>query len=302
MSEKNIIYSKHKIFPNVVVYKNLFADIQKTLSVIKNSESLTEQFYISKWTNWGDFGRIAKTESEKVFYEQNFLGEDAERQRDIVSELFENYNLAIKDYVLECRDSLAWPEYVDNFNVNEYPWVGVRADILKYDLSARRWNMALHYHVDQNRWEEQMGGQKFVLTTTTYLSDNYEGGEISFLNNETNEILTYKPEAGDIVVFPSFYPYHHGVLPVTSGEKYLIRMFHKWDYQGSKEWQDKKNQYGIEELRRMDKEFLDEKERIGREKMYDQEIPDPSYDVNVIILELSNKEYVKKYINGKDLS
>lgn len=302
MFKENFPYRKHKIFSNVIVYKKLFSSIENTLNIIKNSEDALEQFYISKWTNWGDFGRISKTEDEKTFYQQIFLGDDAEKQKNIISELFSNYNLAIQDYVLECRNSLIWPEYVDHFNIDKNPWVGVRADILKYNLSVRRWNMALHYHVDQNRWEEGMAGQKFILTATTYLNDNYKGGEISFLNNETNEIVTYKPEAGDMIIFPSFYPYHHGVLPVTSGEKYLIRMFHKWDYPGSKEWQDKKNKYGIEELKKMDQEFLNKKEKLGREKLYEQKIPDPAYDKNSIILELSSKEYTQKYINGKDLN
>lgn len=66
-----------------------------------------------------------------------------------------------------------------------------------------------------------------TVSTTAYLNDDYEGGELWF-----NHLgITFKPEAGDIVVFPSTFIYSHASLPVKSGVKYVaVTMF---DYNDS---------------------------------------------------------------------
>lgn len=61
-----------------------------------------------------------------------------------------------------------------------------------------------------------------TVSTVTYLNDDYEGGELEF-----NKLgFKIKPEAGDIIVFPSTFIYSHASLPVTSGTKYsAVTMF-----------------------------------------------------------------------------
>lgn len=57
-----------------------------------------------------------------------------------------------------------------------------------------------------------------TVSLVGYVNDNYEGGELYFrLQN-----ITYKPEAGDLVIFPSNYMYPHQAMPVKSGTKYSI--------------------------------------------------------------------------------
>lgn len=57
-----------------------------------------------------------------------------------------------------------------------------------------------------------------VVSIVVYLNDDYVGGELTFpLFNKT-----YKPNAGDIVIFPSNYTFAHIAQPVTSGTKYAI--------------------------------------------------------------------------------
>lgn len=51
-----------------------------------------------------------------------------------------------------------------------------------------------------------------------YINDDYEGGEIEFPRFN----ISYKPKAGDLLLFPSSYVYNHSVKEVTSGERYAI--------------------------------------------------------------------------------
>lgn len=67
-------------------------------------------------------------------------------------------------------------------------------------------------------------GHSYVCTVSTvgYFNDDYEGGELEF----SKLGFKIKPQAGDVVVFPSTYIYMHASLPVTAGTKYsAVTMF-----------------------------------------------------------------------------
>jgi predicted 2-oxoglutarate/Fe(II)-dependent dioxygenase YbiX len=51
-----------------------------------------------------------------------------------------------------------------------------------------------------------------TVSAVGYPNDDYEGGELKFPIFK----LTYKPKAGDLVVFPSAYAYAHSSEPVTN--------------------------------------------------------------------------------------
>ena len=56
------------------------------------------------------------------------------------------------------------------------------------------------------------------ISAVGFLNDDYRGGQLSFdLMN-----FTYEPVAGDIVVFPSNFPYMHAARPVIEGTKYSV--------------------------------------------------------------------------------
>ena len=59
---------------------------------------------------------------------------------------------------------------------------------------------------------------KRSISPILYLNDDYEGGELEFVNFG----LKLKPKPGMLVLFPSNYPYRHIAHPVTDGTKYAI--------------------------------------------------------------------------------
>lgn len=57
-----------------------------------------------------------------------------------------------------------------------------------------------------------------ALSCIAYLNDDYEGGELEFVNFG----VKLKPQAGMLIIFPSNYAYMHVAHPVTHGTKYAL--------------------------------------------------------------------------------
>jgi hypothetical protein len=105
--------------------------------------------------------------------------------------------------------------------------------------------MTLPFHTDFFQGDEFKPGLKAEYTVTMYLNEDYDGGEIDFRifhgretemrvsggemipTTEQEEIpkVVYRPQAGDIIIFPSRVPFYHGVRRVSTGTKYFARMF-----------------------------------------------------------------------------
>ena len=50
-----------------------------------------------------------------------------------------------------------------------------------------------------------------------YLNDDYDGGDISFINQD----ISFKPKAGDLVMFPGNIHYWYSVKP-ANGSRYIM--------------------------------------------------------------------------------
>jgi hypothetical protein len=74
-------------------------------------------------------------------------------------------------------------------------------------------------------------GPAYVTTVSVvaYINDDYEGGEIYFPRFD----LTIKPQAGDVIVFPSTYVYEHASQDMISGTKYAIVVMTDYNSRGN---------------------------------------------------------------------
>lgn len=63
-----------------------------------------------------------------------------------------------------------------------------------------------------------------TVSLTMYINNDYEGGEIEYVWFGKK----YRPEAGDIIIFPSNYIFSHKVHKVISGTRYVVVRFYKW--------------------------------------------------------------------------
>ena len=67
------------------------------------------------------------------------------------------------------------------------------------------------------------------------------------MTEKDKKLVSYKPECGDITIFPSGIPYWHAAKQVISGEnKFFIRVFICWNNPGSKKWHDGVKKYGYD--------------------------------------------------------
>lgn len=123
--------------------------------------------------------------------------------------------------------------YFEENNLNRDSLLFNSFNIAKYnDNAGVDDTLAMNYHTDFRQEEVSKEGYNFYVTCLFYLNEDYEGGEISFkiLDEKQERIefsLDYKPNAGDVLVFPSTPPFYHGVKKATGKEKYIVRTYWK---------------------------------------------------------------------------
>lgn len=239
---------KEIIYPRVVVYKNLLPQAKQYTDLLKFSRTQPANFIFKNWEDWygfGDFMNIGMPDNPEQVDIPDIATLDindkyAQQQIDFVKTISKIFYDTTEDYKKE-------------YNVELPNWVHAGISICKYDETPSNHRYAMHYHTDYRGADADSPGNKFAITCTIYLNDDYDGGGLKFLREDTGDIIDYKPEAGDVVVFPSGDPitgashYFHGVDKITNGEKYFIRCFWMYNFEGTKEWHENEKKYGKDE-------------------------------------------------------
>lgn len=228
-----------KIHETVWVFKN----------AIKNSEQFVDYFENNReWKDWYTFGKMALGSSELDAKFQDFPSQDewddvfnqtpksAEEDGYLENHINNLFYQATKLYIEENKPSF------DN-------WLYRQWNVAKYEEKPND-QYAMMHHTDFQREFSYNPGSKFGVTCVAYLNDNYTGGDVMFRFLDENdrsvikEDYIYKPQAGDLLIFMSGPPHYHGVKAVTKGEKYIIRMYWLYEYQGHPLWLALKEKYG----------------------------------------------------------
>jgi hypothetical protein len=122
------------------------------------------------------------------------------------------------------------PQFEELRNIYNDTVVNLRRCVEDYQ---QRYNIGLNYMeaINYVRYGEKQHFQVHTdhgfsytctMSSVMYLNDEYDGGELWFPYLD----LEFKPEYGDIVLFPSTYIFAHAAKPVTSGVKYsAVTMF-----------------------------------------------------------------------------
>jgi hypothetical protein len=235
-----------ELYPKVDVYRNVLSDPQKMYHVMKDSERTSEgKHFLKSWDPWAHFG----TYTQKKNFHEIVAGQESDemfiREKSFVEEVEDAYTKVLMDYV--SRHGIDLPE----------GWRFSGCSYSKYNpqINTMDNNMTMQYHTDHITSQKDMPGDKFFITCTMYINDDYDGGDIEFYVG--GELINHKPVSGDILVFPSVEPYYHGVKTIEKNEKFFVRNFVMIPFDGTKEWLENQKRFGAYKWAKMEAERID---------------------------------------------
>jgi hypothetical protein len=237
------------IYPKIIVYKNVFNDVDKFLEQSKKCIG---------WEQWYTFGEMLALQEHPIKFnlfpsKEEYMAARHWQSDDDNSKLRAGLTKELGEIFYDVTS-----HFINKYNdVSLLNWEKNPASVNKYTNGAGiSRNYAMNYHTDFVQTEKDMPGNKFGITTTFYLNDNYLNGEICFKINDS--YISYKPTKGDVIVFPSSLPYHHAVRKSTGADRYMIRSFWEFNYEGSEKWIENEKKYGKEVWAKMEKDRIKE--------------------------------------------
>ena len=241
--------SKKEIYPGINVYSNCF----------KNPELfLKKAISLDGWENWSIFGKMLSLKIETKKFN------DFPKKEQWKDLLRFNKNNGAKELIIELDDIFydVTKDYIEQNNIKSNNFIYKSPSVNEYLENVEHFpGYSMHFHTDFNEWDKESPGDKFFLTVTSYLNDDYQGGEICFFVDK--KLISYKPKAGEVIVFPSNFPYLHGVRTSLGNKRYMIRQFWYYNQKASEKWEKNNNLYGEEVWAKM------EEERIAKERSED---------------------------------
>jgi len=106
----------------------------------------------------------------------------------------------------------AYKQYVESFDI-----LRTVAEHRIYSMKIQKTEPGQGYHVWHCEASDRAMSTR-LLTWTVYLNDDFEAGETEFLYQQ----YRYKPQKGDLIIFPSAYTHTHRGNPPIGGTKYII--------------------------------------------------------------------------------
>lgn len=196
--------SSYRIIDNYIMYfDKVFMEPKKFIDDIYNFTSP----FIGDWEDWGnksDF-KYGKT---KFLDRASFILE-AESNKNIDKDTM--YFLNRIYYCLSYCTRKYMTYY--GFSVNDIDFSLKSLELSRFGLNKYYEKTYMGPHIDR---DENNKNAYFVIII--YLTDDYEGGEISFIGQN----ITIKPKAGDVIIFPGDKRFTHKVKEIVKGEKILI--------------------------------------------------------------------------------
>jgi hypothetical protein len=212
--DKTIFHDK------VYYYKNAIKNFDTVMQYVKELDTYDKV----PWENW-----TASNDKDFIY------GATKRFDREEILKLEEPYctkMLFIYDNIMQSMIDICKDYAIDQHDFDK-PELFPVFNIKKYNTGQ---NMGAHF--------DQLDGDKTLkYSLVVYLNDDYEGGELSFSIKTFVEAKTmgqwpnpdyeiakengtvdfgFKPDAGSIVIFPSYEPYLHTAHLIKNGFKYMI--------------------------------------------------------------------------------
>ena len=197
-----------KLEDNIVYFKGVIPNYQEIIDIAEKTNTAA----VTSWEIWYPHASTSKR-GEIKYLKRNEI-QNIVDLKDRENSLFVIDSLT--DKMIECST-----KYAEIFSIDKKE-LDFAASVLKNErttigLYKYFENADMGPHVDFNDESNYL-----AYTIVIYLNDNYEGGELHF--NEFD--IKVKPQAGSIIMYPSFAPYVHESLRITKGRKMLVT--HHW--------------------------------------------------------------------------
>ena len=248
--------------PKVSVYRGYIPNVDEVLSFLKKTkDEKNKDLFINEWETWNKNGSVS-TGNNIFSFDPNNINEIYKKEYNLLIELTNSIRKIAQQYIDQWKNIGDWKfdieDWQNTLDVNE-----LRLDYLMHGVTNSENRLAMNYHTDAPQFDVESKKSHHLFTIIAYLNDDYEDGEVSFYDENNFTINYYKPKKGDVVVFPSFNPYFHAVEPITNGQKFIIRTFVLYWYEGSKKWNSLYERLGTRwldmEASRIEKEWADPK-------------------------------------------
>jgi predicted 2-oxoglutarate/Fe(II)-dependent dioxygenase YbiX len=188
----DLVYPEELVGGCISIYRNVWNNVDEIIQNIEDYSNSPDTSY--KF----DPATVLEGSAENKRTNYNLSLNNAAQDSSLMQNLCDDY------YKLVFARSVG---YNKHFDIQEPVYFNEMFNILKYQTGQK---YSAHYD----------GGSSSgrTISPILYLNDDYEGGEIEFVNFN----IKIKPEKGMLIIFPSSYPYAHVAHPVTSGTKYAI--------------------------------------------------------------------------------
>lgn len=310
---------KFEVIPQVYVFQDLFPekDLVRLARIIEDKKNIVDEskkitpmdsmLYdihgdtvgdndsenpLDSWVTWYTFGE--KTSFSNKPRPQEIKDPDNKFIYDFKEKLFFHIQECFEQYKKDWVGSGSWPHFVDDWSIGGRLNYG-NIEILQHYYTPNQ-KFSITFHTDSHEHREQEPGNKHVATITFYINDDYQGGEIEFLNENENSLVTYKPKMGDLTIFPSGLPFWHSAKSVSSGNRKLfIRLFMLWSHDGTDEWKAGLAEHGEEKWKEINKEKIKNQISNGemdRQVLYSDETPQELHYGKSIIVDKENRTYI----------
>lgn len=190
-----------EIAPGIVVYKNVYSGDVNLVDFLEEIASDGDTPWLDAYVKSGDTTSLNKNERDtKTIGVPYYVNTDS-----IPESVLDRLKIAKLSKILREFFTPIERNYSEKYGV----WYldHDTFSVLKYGVGQKFVN-----HIDDHSDFHRR------ISFVYYINDNYSGGEINFPRFN----VSYKPNANELLVFPSTYVYNHSVSPVTDGTRYAV--------------------------------------------------------------------------------
>ena len=184
---------------DIFYLKNSFTVPQKYLEFLEEIDLNKDSYqYIEKWKDW-----TASNDKSNVYGKQKHINnfKNLSQNQNLNKRILYLIN-AIKEPLLMCSTKYLFDKKM-----------GVPTEINSFAINKYYPGKGMGPHTDSY---EKLDKKRFSILI--YLNDNYNGGEIEF----PNQNIKLKPEAGSVLIFPTYQPFVHQSYEIFLGNKYFV--------------------------------------------------------------------------------